>query len=1131
MKLRSEVLCLSATDLSNSLGCAHLSELDHSVAIGALPKPQYFDPMLALLRAHGERHEAAYLEHLQEQRLDVALISADLSPSAAIAETKRLMAAGAAVIYQGVLADESAPWEGRADFLIRVERPSNLGQHSYEVVDTKLATETRAGTLLQLCLYSDMVSQVQGLLPENMVVVTPVDGLKPQRYRVNDFIAYYRFARRSLVQRIESSATSYPEPVEQCDICRWRERCETRRRADDHLSLVAGISRSQRAELVEHGLATLELLAEAAVPLPFMPMRGSRESLARVQKQAQLQLRGRRLGKVTHELLRPVEAERGFNRLPAPSYGDVFLDLEGDPFTGEQGLEYLFGWGWSDQSGWKYEHLWARNATEERQTFERFMKLVMARLADDPGMHIYHYAPYEPSAFKRLAGRHGTCMEDLDELLRGERFVDLYQVVRQSVVASVESYSIKRLEPLIGFVRQVALDTVGKHKRAVEGLLQFGQQELPVDAVDVVRGYNDDDCHAALALRDWLEEQRAILVAAGEPVVRPSPKAGAPTEKLGAWLATIQELERQLLACLPEEGRSDKEQGRWLLAHMLRWHHRETKCFWWERFRLAGLEPEEQRREGKVLSSPVFEREVDASVYNVKRACRFRFQVQELEIRRGQSLVLPNAEKKFPTFGEVLAIDRANGWVDLGISAKCDVAAAEREGALFQDELVPTKPLPDALQHIAEQTIADSLDMTVSNPLAAKLLHRIPMAALSLPREQPWEIASHLAGDVLPVQGPPGAGKSYAGARMILRLCREGKKVGVTANSHAVIELLLRAVAGAAQEEGVPVPRMMHVDRKAKDDPVVPAKTKEAALRAFGKDEVDVLGGTAWLWASEQTRGLVHTLVIDEAGQMSLANAVACTPSTQNLVLLGDPQQLAQPIQATHPDGIDVSALQHLLGESQAISPDRGVFLESTYRMHPTICAFISELYYEGRLHSAPGLHRQQVHGVGDLSGSGLRLEHVTHNGNSSRSAEEVAHVQALVQRLLASGRYTDLEGTTRPLVANDILIVAPFNAQVHALRETMPDLEIGTVDKFQGREAPVVIYSMTSSTPDDAPRGMSFLYDPHRFNVAISRARALAILVASPALHAPSVRSPEQMRLANAMALYAEMSVRATSS
>jgi uncharacterized protein len=969
-----------------------------------------------------------------------------------------------------------------------------------------------------------MVRQVQGVMPEQMLVVTPVDGLKPKPYRVNDFIAYYRFARRALIQRIEASAESYPEPVEQCDICRWRERCETRRRADDHLSLVAGISRSQRGELVEHGLATLESLAQAPVPLSFMPKRGSREALARVQKQAHLQLRGRQLGKVTHELLRPVEPEHGFNRLPAPSGGDVFLDLEGDPFAGEHGLEYLFGWGWHDPSRWHYEHVWARNVTEERQAFERFMKLVMARLADDPGMHIYHYAPYEPSAFKRLAGRHGTCMEELDELLRGKRFVDLYQVVRQGIVASVESYSIKRLEPLIGFTRQVELHSVGRHKRAVERLLQLGQQDLPAEAVEVVRAYNEDDCHAALALRNWLEEQRALLVDAGELVTRPSPKVGAPPEKLAAWLATIQELEQQLLADLPEEGRNVEQQGRWLLAHMLRWHHREGKCVWWERFRLAGLEPEEQRREGKVLSGPVYDGEVDASAYNVKRACRLRFEAQELEIRAGQSLVLPNAEKKFPKFGEVLAIDRVNGWVDLAISANCDVTAAAHEGALFEDEWVPDRPLPDALQHIAERTIADSLDIAVSNPLAAKLLHRIPMSALSLPRTEPWEIVSHLAGDVLPVQGPPGAGKSYTGARMILRLVREGKKVGVTANSHAVIELLLRAVADAAQENGVSVPRMIRAASKAKDDRVVPVKSKESALKAFEKNEVDVLGGTAWLWAAERTRGLVHTLVIDEAGQMSLANAVACTPSTQNLVLLGDPQQLAQPIQATHPDGVEVSVLQHLLGEARAIPPDRGLFLDKTYRMHSTICDFISDLYYEGRLHSVAGLDKQQVQGVGDLSGSGLRLEYVTHGGNSSRSPEEVAHVQALAQRLLSTGRYTDLGGSSRALEAKDILIVAPFNAQVQALRDALPGLRVGTVDKFQGQEAPVVIYSMASSTPDDAPRGMGFLYDPHRFNVAISRARALVILVASPALASPVVRTPSQMRLANAIALYAEM-------
>jgi uncharacterized protein len=242
--------------------------------------------------------------------------------------------------------------------------------------------------------------------------------------------------------------------------------------------------------------------------------------------------------------------------------------------------------------------------------------------------------------------------------------------------------------------------------------------------------------------------------------------------------------------------------------------------------------------------------------------------------------------------------------------------------------------------------------------------------------------------------------------------------------------------------------------------------------------------------------------------------------------LLGDPQQLAQPTQASHPEGTDVSVLEHLIGEAQTITKERGLFLDNTYRLHPDICAFTSELYYESRLHSAPGLEQQRIDGVEGLSGSGLRLEHVTHEGNTSRSFEEVAHVRALVGRLLGGGSYTDCDGQRRDLTRKDLLIVAPYNAQVSALRDAMPDLRIGTVDKFQGQEAPVVIYSMTTSSPEDAPRGMEFLYDPHRFNVAISRARALVILVASPALFTPTVRSPRQMKLANALARFAELAI-----
>jgi uncharacterized protein len=287
-------------------------------------------------------------------------------------------------------------------------------------------------------------------------------------------------------------------------------------------------------------------------------------------------------------------------------------------------------------------------------------------------------------------------------------------------------------------------------------------------------------------------------------------------------------------------------------------------------------------------------------------------------------------------------------------------------------------------------------------------------------------------------------------------------------------------------------------------------------LEALVGDEVDVVAGTSWLWAREQMRNTVDVLFVDEAGQKSLADVVAVSGAAKSIVLLGDPQQLAQPSKGSHPAGAEVSALEHLLDGADTMPDDLGLFLETTHRMHPKVCAFISEIAYDGKLHSEPNLERQSVDGE-----AGLRWVPVEHEGNRTASPEEAKRVGELIDDLVGS-KWTDKTGKTRKLKLDDVLVVAPYNAHVACLQQHLPEgARIGTVDKFQGQEAPVTIYSMATSTADDAPRSMEFLYDLHRLNVAVSRAKALSILVCSPQLTRVLCRIPNELRLANALCRY----------
>jgi uncharacterized protein len=518
---------------------------------------------------------------------------------------------------------------------------------------------------------------------------------------------------------------------------------------------------------------------------------------------------------------------------------------------------------------------------------------------------------------------------------------------------------------------------------------------------------------------------------------------------------------------------------------------------------------------------------------------RFTFPPQETSIDAGDKVFFVEAEEPSAetlTSASVVAIDPVARSIVLRMSG----GAGDRvPTAVLKEQHVSAKPLENALLRFAEHVCNHGF--SGDGPYAAAselLLRRQPRraAAGESPLRAPDETilaalkraCAALDHGVLPVQGPPGSGKTYSGARAILELTQAGKTVGVTACSHKVIDNLLTAVRDAAREAGIPV-RLVH--KCPGDAPEGIEYVDKGALDAIVP--ASVVGGTAWLWADEEATERLDYLFIDEAGQMALAMALAAAGAARNIVLLGDPQQLEQPSRGAHAEGAEVATLVHILGKDRStLGPEQGLFLDSTYRLHPAICAFTSELYYDNRLLPATGLERQAIRGATKFAGAGLFLVEVSHEGNQAQANEEVEAVFEIAQSLLAGSTWIDSDGCKRSLRPDDILVVAPYNAQVAALQRRLSALSIhrvGTVDRFQGQEAPVVIYSCTSSSPEDAPRGMSFLFDPHRFNVATSRARGAVIVVASPKLFEPECRTPEQMRWANGMCRYREMATRSS--
>lgn len=1122
-------LFLSASDLVGHLNCQHLTELDLAVAKGTLEKPKVWDPLLQLLWERGARHEQGFVEHLRAEGIAVTVIEGTAVDDEAIARTREAMAAGAGVIVQGALRDKG--WVGRADILRRVEAASDLGAWSYEVIDTKLARETKGGAVLQLCLYADLVAALQGRRPERGHIVAPWSDYLPQTFRMDDYAAYYRRVKRSLDDAAHEpdAPKVYPDPKEHCDICRWQGRCDKRRRADDHLSLVAGISKLHIDELRRHEVATTGSLAAMPVPLAWKPTRGAKLTYEKLHEQARVQVLGRELKKVVHEIL-PVEPGFGLCTLPEPSPGDIFFDLEGDPFVGESGLEFLFGYGYADGDGKKkYTGEWATDREQEKRAFEQFIDFVMERLKTHPDLHIFHYAPYEPAALKRLMGRYASREETIDSLLRSRRFVDLYSVVRKGLRASVESYSIKKLEPLYGFARTVPLAIANGALAKVQAGLELGDLELiGEEERGIVVGYNRDDCMSAWSLRDWLEQQRSAVVGAGTAVPRPVPPEDGPSDALTERQEKVNALVARLTGDVPADvaARTPEQHGRWLLAHSLAWHRREHKALWWEYFRLSDLSADDLLDERAGLAHLAY---VGPNGGTAKAPVhRYSFPPQETEMRGDEDLRTIGGQK----LGSVAAISLEERWID--IKKRKDTAELHPEAA-FSHKVINADVLADSLvrlgEYVADHGMEGAGDYRAARDLLMRVHPRIGGQPIQHEGEPSLEAASRVAsaieGGVFPIQGPPGSGKTHTGARMICTLIREGKKVGVTANSHKVIRNLLDKALEVAEEMGIDARCVQKVSEAEDDQPGLRFVTKNDDLFGSLGADSNVAGGTAWLWSLPEAAQSVDVLFIDEAAQMSLANVLAVSQAASSIVLLGDPQQLNQPMQGSHPEGTDVSALHHVLGGDQTIAAERGLFLSETWRLHPDVCAFTSELFYEGRLQPRQGLERQTIRSPGRIRGTGLRYVPVPTEGNQSSSPEEAERVKELVTEILDSkSTWVDRDNVEHQIALEDILIIAPYNAQVFEMLDRLPGARIGTVDKFQGQEAPIVIYSMTTSSYQDAPRGMEFLYSLNRLNVATSRARCLCILVASPAVFEAKCRTPRQMHLANAYCRYQELAV-----
>lgn len=1111
MFVTGDSIVYSASDLAAAARCEYALLRDFDAKLGRGPAATVEDDLLARTAVLGNEHERRELDRLRDQFGDnVAVIGRPaytLAGLAAAAEaTRRAIAGGAPAVYQAAMFD--GRFLGFADFLVRD------GEH-YRVIDTKLARSANVTALLQLAAYADALA-ASGVPVAPEAELHLGDGTAA-RYRVRDLVPVYR-SERARLQRLldehhaKGAAVRWDdEGVGACLRCPL---CTEQLRATDDLLLVAGMRLGQRDKLIDAGITTVSDLARHTGSLPEL----SSGAIGKLTAQAKLQVRQRETGAPLFEIVDP----QPLTLLPEPDPGDLFFDFEGDPLWTvdgrEWGLEYLFGVLEAGPAG-AFRPLWAHNRVDERKALTDFLAMVAKRRKRRPHMHIYHYAPYEKTALLRLAGRYGVGEDQVDELLRSGTLVDLYPLVRKSIRVGAESFSLKALEPLYMGAQLRAGDvttatgSITSYARYCE-LQADGRRDEAASVLKEIEDYNHYDCRSTQELRNWL------MLRAYESGVVP---VGAQPVRDGNTVEDRDQLATTLSAFTGDAAvgeRTPEQTAVALLAAARGYHRREDKPFWWAHFDRLNFPVEEWADNTDVFVAERASVSVDWNTPPRARKPQRRVRLHG-ELARGElmtdvfALYNPPAPPGMSDDPERRAAARATVVAADDPALPAEVTIVERvgnDGKPFHQlpfALTPGPPIPTtALRESIEATaaaVAAGLPQLPRNAVVDILLRRAPRTrgGTALPRcgDTVADIATavmDLDSSYLAVHGPPGTGKTHTAARVIQRLVTEhGWRVGVVAQSHAAVENLLDCVIDAGLEPA-------RVAKKRNDHSAPRWQEIDGgAYASFIADTAGcVVGGTAWDFANANRvpRDSLDLLVIDEAGQFCLANTIAVAPAAANLLLLGDPQQLPQVSQGTHPDPVDTSALDWLVDGQRTLPDERGYFLDLSYRMHPAVCAAVSALSYEGRLHSHECTAARRLAGYPP----GVRTLTVGHHGNSTESLEEAEAITGQIERLLGMP-WTDEHGT-RPLTASDVLVLAPYNAQVALLRRRLTaaglgGIRVGTVDKFQGGQAPVVFISMTASSADVVPRGMSFLLNRNRLNVAISRAQYAAVIVRSGSL------------------------------
>jgi predicted RecB family nuclease len=1107
MKYLENRLLFSPSDLVRYIQSPFASWMERL----CLEQPEYKtkkdpkDALLSYLAEKGLAHEAQYLQLLKASEKSVITIDEGLSNVEKAKATIEAMKKGPDIIFQAYLLADN--FHGLADFLIKTNSPSKLGNYSYEPWDTKLAKQPKAYFIIQLCCYADLLNSIQGTLPESMAIVLGTQEVV--HYRTFDFWAYYKSKKSEfLLQQKHFDISAQPDPFECKDVGDWNDYVDKLRLQQDHLSKIANITRLQIKKLNNSGINTCaQFINDKQISIGRMPIQISE----RLKSQARLQQATLDAGEVAFELL-PVNFEdpKGLAVLPPSSNNDLFFDLEGFPLE-EGGLEYLWGCAYYSQTSERlFWERWAHDHEAEKNAFNDFIHFAITRWREDPDMHIYHYGHYEVSVCKRLMGRYGIWENAIDDMLRAGVFVDLYKVVQHGMILGAPSYSIKQVELLFKEKRETDVASGG------ESVVVYAnwQEEPDGDTWETsqilsnIRDYNIDDCNSTEELTTWLRKLQVKNNISYNNIFLNS----ANTNKALAQIEQndpVKELEVSLRSLeLDDNMDQNRRHLAKVFADLIYFYERENKPTWWRFFERKEMSYEELFDDADcIVDCELTDSAPRLSGKTTRSALMYEYAFNPTQEFRNRRFTQAYVLDAFTGIVSINSVDDKQGRIWIKKPTKKNLPEYL---SLIAYEYVNADVLTHRVRSLAHKFLNQSYmpkpieDFLLKNPptLPLNLLFEIDNAKDSEKLRLIIQAVTQLDNSFLSIQGPPGTGKTYTASYVITELLKQGKKVGISSNSHKAINNLMAAVAELMGSENLQKP--MYKVQREDDDlfalfPVEQIETRD--INDCNLSNGGLFGATAWGFANSDE--CFDYLFVDEAGQVSIANLLAMGHKAQNIVVMGDQMQLPQPLQGSHPGDSGLSILDYLLQDARTVPTDKGIFLNRSYRMHENVNHFISTMVYEGRLDNDPLCNRQAIHygkqhHVSLNKANGIIPIPLNHNSNKQSSPEEVALIRELVNDLLKS-QHTDKDGQIKQLTGADILVVAPFNHQVNELSKALGfNARVGTVDKFQGQEAPVVIVSMTASLATESARGADFLLSINRLNVAISRAKALAIVVYS---------------------------------